>query len=179
MVLQHQHGPKQWCKCTAARRISLYLRGQLLDRQVNRENETLIPEILMVLQHHYGPKQWCKCTAAHRIGLHRRGQPPERQVNRENETLIPEILMVLQHHYGPKQWCKCTAAHRIGLHRRGQLLDRQVQAQVCDVDSCNSDGATASLWSQAMVQMHSGAPNRPASVRIAFRPPGAGAKLRL
>jgi hypothetical protein len=65
MVLQHQHGPKQWCKCTAAHRIGLHRRGQLLDRQVNREIETLIPAILMVLQHQHGPKQWCKCTAAH------------------------------------------------------------------------------------------------------------------
>jgi hypothetical protein len=73
-------------------------------------------------------------------------------------TLIPAILMMQQHHYGPKQWCKCTAAHRIGLQRRGQLLDRQVQTQNCDVDSCDSDGAAASVWSQAMVQMHSGAP---------------------
>jgi hypothetical protein len=57
MVLQHQHGPKQWCKCTAARRIGLHRRGQPLDRQLNRKIETLIPAILMVLQHQYGPKQ--------------------------------------------------------------------------------------------------------------------------
>jgi hypothetical protein len=57
MVLQHHYGPKQWCKCTAARRIGLHRRGQPPDRQVNREIETLIPAILMVLQHHYGPKQ--------------------------------------------------------------------------------------------------------------------------
>jgi hypothetical protein len=57
MVLQHQHGPKQWCKCTAARRIGLHRRGQSPDRQVNRKIETLIPAILMVLQHHHGPKQ--------------------------------------------------------------------------------------------------------------------------
>jgi hypothetical protein len=57
MVLQHQCGPKQWCKCTAARRIGLHRRGQPPDRQVNRKIETLIPAILMVLQHHYGPKQ--------------------------------------------------------------------------------------------------------------------------
>jgi hypothetical protein len=57
MVLQHQCGSKQWCKCTAARRIGLYRRGQPPDRQVNREIETLIPAILTVLQHHYGPKQ--------------------------------------------------------------------------------------------------------------------------
>jgi hypothetical protein len=57
MVLQHQHGPKQWCKCTAAHRIGLHRRGQPPDRQLNRENETLIPAILMVLQHQYGPKQ--------------------------------------------------------------------------------------------------------------------------
>jgi hypothetical protein len=35
-VLQHHHGPKQWCKCTAARRIGLHRRGQLLDRQVSK-----------------------------------------------------------------------------------------------------------------------------------------------
>jgi hypothetical protein len=139
---------------------------------------TLIPAILMVLHHHYGPKQWCKCTAAHRIGLHRRGQLLDRQVNREIETLIPAILMVLQHQHGPKQWCKCALARRINLQRRGQSSERQVQVQICDVDSCNSDGATASVWSQAMTQMHSGAPNRPASARTVPRPPSASANLR-
>jgi hypothetical protein len=57
MVLQHQYGPKQWCKCAAARRIGLHRRGQPPDRQVNRKIETLIPAILMVLQHQHGPKQ--------------------------------------------------------------------------------------------------------------------------
>jgi hypothetical protein len=146
-------------------------RGQPAERQLNRKTETLIPAILMVLQHHHGPKQWCKCTAAHRIGLHRRGQLLDRQVNREIETLIPAILMVLQHQHGPKQWCKCTAAHQIGLHRRGQSPDRQVQAQICDVDSCDSDGATASVWSQAMTQMRIGASNRPAWARTVSRAP--------
>jgi hypothetical protein len=38
MVLQHQYGPKQWCKCTAAHRISLHRREQLLDRQAQPQN---------------------------------------------------------------------------------------------------------------------------------------------
>jgi hypothetical protein len=38
MVLQHQYGPKQCCKCAAARRIGLHRRGQSPDRQVQAQN---------------------------------------------------------------------------------------------------------------------------------------------
>jgi hypothetical protein len=101
-----------------------------------------------------------------------------RESKRKALTLFPANLLMLQHQYEDRQWRKCTAAHGIGLHRRESLFDRQVQAQSCDFDSSDSDGATASVWSQAMTQMHSSAPNRPAPARIAFRPPGAGEKLR-
>jgi hypothetical protein len=57
MVLQHQYGPKQWCKCTAAHRIGLHRRALLLEHQGKRKIATLIPANLMMLQHQYGPKQ--------------------------------------------------------------------------------------------------------------------------
>jgi hypothetical protein len=38
MVLQHQYGDKQWCKCTAAHRIGLHRRGQPPERPVQVQN---------------------------------------------------------------------------------------------------------------------------------------------
>jgi hypothetical protein len=144
--------------------------------QSKRKTLTLFSAILMMLIHQYGPKQCRKCTAARRNGLP--SQQRCRESKRKALTLFPANLLMLQHQYGDRQWRKCTGAHGIGLHRRESLFDRQVQAQSCDVDSCDSDGATASPWSQAMTKMHSGAPNRPASARTVPRPPSASANLR-
>jgi hypothetical protein len=73
---------------------------------------------------------------------------------------------------------KKKETHQTKTNKHEYLFDRQVQAQSCDVDSSDSDGATASVWSQAMTRMHSGAPNRPASARTVSRAPSATAKLR-
>jgi hypothetical protein len=123
----------------------------------------------MMLIHQYGPKQCRKCTAARRNGLP--SQQRCRESKRKALTLFPANLLMLQHQYEDRQWRKCTATHGIGLHRRESLFDRQVQAQSCDVDSSDSDGATASVWSQAMTRMRIGASNRPASARTACRAP--------
>jgi hypothetical protein len=144
--------------------------------QSKRKTLTLFSAILMMLIHQYGPKQCRKCTAARRNGLP--SQQRCRESKRKALTLFPANLLMLQHQYGDRQWRKCTAAHGIGLHRRESLFDRQVQAQSCDVDSSDSDGATASVWSQAMTQMRSRASNRPAPARTVSRPPSASANLR-
>jgi hypothetical protein len=52
MVLQHQYGPKQWCKFESA-----CIGADSFSTAKCRKIETLIPAILTVLQHHYGPKQ--------------------------------------------------------------------------------------------------------------------------
>jgi uncharacterized protein with FMN-binding domain len=80
--------------------------------------------------------------------------------------------------FDEKKKKKKKETHQTKTNKHEYLFDRQVQAQSCDVDSSDSDGATASVWSQAMTRMHSGAPNRPASARTVSRAPSATAKLR-